>query len=312
MHTVGPRPSSFPPAPATRILGPVRDDADLTIGEFARRSGLSLKALRLYDARGILPPERVDPDNGYRYYAPGQLDRARTIALLRRLDMPLALVGDLVGRPGDELADTVRTWWAERRRELDDRGPAVDLVVRTVAAPDRRPDGPVTGFSSDDVVVTQTPARRVATIRRHVTQRELVATFMADVLTLRQHLADAGAATDHEFWVLFHGAVGPDGDGPVETCVPYEGHADPTGAIVLREEPAHRLASVPVTAQDCCYPQIIGAYLALEGWLAERGLDGTGPVRELYPVPWSDEGVVAHVAQPLPDPLTLPQGQTGG
>ncbi|GIG19636.1 MerR family transcriptional regulator [Cellulomonas chitinilytica] len=284
-------------------------DADLTIGEFARRSGLSLKALRLYDARGILPPERVDPGNGYRYYGAGQLDRARTIALLRRLDMPLALVGELLDGPEDRLAGTVRTWWADRRRELDDRGPAVDLVVRTLAtaadAPSRAGTTAVTGFTGADVVVERAPARRVATLRRHVSQPELVASFTADVLTLRRHLADAGASTGAEFWVLFHGAVGPDGDGPVETCVPYEGHADPAGPVVLREEPAHLLASVPVTAQDCRYPQIIGAYLALEGWFADHRLDGAGPVRELYPVPWSDEGVVAHVAQPLPDGADL-------
>ena len=44
----------------------------MTIGEFARRSGLSLKALRLYDARGLLQPVRVDPDSGYRHYDLGQ------------------------------------------------------------------------------------------------------------------------------------------------------------------------------------------------------------------------------------------------
>jgi DNA-binding transcriptional MerR regulator len=292
----------------------VRQDDDLTIGELARRSGLSLKALRLYDARGILRPARVDPANGYRHYSADQLERARTIALLRRLDMPLALVGEVLDGPGDALAGTVRDWWAARRRELDDRGPAVDLVVRTLAATAGPPDLAATGFGTADVVVEQVPARRVATVRRHVGQSELVAAFTADVLTLRQHLAAAGATCGAEYWVLFHGAVGPDGDGPVETCVPYEGRADPAGPVVLREEPAHALASVPVTAQDCRYPQIIGAYLALEGWFVEHGVEPDGPVRELYPVPWSDQGVVAHVAQPLPGKtsLTLPQGQAGG
>ncbi|WP_456818533.1 MerR family transcriptional regulator [Cellulomonas sp. URHB0016] len=278
----------------------MRPDADLTIGELARRSGLSLKALRLYDARGILPPARVDPDNGYRYYSPDQLEQARTIALLRRLDMPLALVADVLAGPGDELAGTVRTWWADRRRELDDRGPAVDLVVRTLAKTAGRPVLAVTGFSTSDVDVRQAPARRVASIRRHVGQPELVAAFTSDVLALRHHLAGSGATTGCEFWVLFHGAVGPDGDGPVETCVPYEGHADPAGEVVLREEPAALLAAVPVTAAQCRYPQIIGAYLALDGWFVEQGIEGSGPLRELYPVPWSDEGVVAHVAQPVP------------
>ena len=35
---------------------PVMEGNDLLIGEVAARSGLSRKALRLYEARGILPP----------------------------------------------------------------------------------------------------------------------------------------------------------------------------------------------------------------------------------------------------------------
>jgi MerR HTH family regulatory protein len=33
---------------------------EVSIGEFARRSRLSLKALRLYDELGVLVPSRVD------------------------------------------------------------------------------------------------------------------------------------------------------------------------------------------------------------------------------------------------------------
>ena len=83
-----------PPLPSDRRGSVV---SELSIGEFARRSGLSLKALRLYDARGLLPPVRVDDGSGYRFYAPEQLERAHTIALLRRLDMPLSTIADVLG-----------------------------------------------------------------------------------------------------------------------------------------------------------------------------------------------------------------------
>jgi len=60
----------------------------LTIGEFARAARLSPKALRLYDELGLLRPARVDEWSGYRYYAPGQLERARLVAWLRRVGLP--------------------------------------------------------------------------------------------------------------------------------------------------------------------------------------------------------------------------------
>jgi DNA-binding transcriptional MerR regulator len=62
----------------------------MSIGEFASRSRLSAKALRLYDEQGLLPPARVDADSGYRFYEPGQLKHARLIAALRELQVPLA------------------------------------------------------------------------------------------------------------------------------------------------------------------------------------------------------------------------------
>jgi len=68
------------------------DPALLTIGDVARASGLSPKALRLYDETGLLVPAEVDPSSGYRRYDPAQLGRARLVARLRLAGMPLARI----------------------------------------------------------------------------------------------------------------------------------------------------------------------------------------------------------------------------
>ena len=68
----------------------VWDVEEVSIGEFARRSRLSVKALRLYDELGVLVPARVDEASGYRYYDVAQLEAARLVAMLRQLDLPLA------------------------------------------------------------------------------------------------------------------------------------------------------------------------------------------------------------------------------
>jgi serine/threonine protein phosphatase PrpC len=101
----------------------------LTIGEFSRASRLSAKALRLYDELGLLRPVVVDPGNGYRRYAPDQLERARLVAWLRRIGMPLAEIRSVVELPVTQAADAVRDYW--RRVEVDTearRRLAADLV----------------------------------------------------------------------------------------------------------------------------------------------------------------------------------------
>jgi len=95
----------------------------LTIGEFARAARLSPKALRLYDELGLLRPHRVDQWSGYRYYAPSQLERARLVAWLRRIGMPLARIAAVVESPPAAAAAAVAEFlrvteadFAERQR----------------------------------------------------------------------------------------------------------------------------------------------------------------------------------------------------
>ena len=57
----------------------------LGIGEMARRSGLSVSALRYYDGAGLLVPASVDAASGYRRYRPDQVVTARVLANLRRV-----------------------------------------------------------------------------------------------------------------------------------------------------------------------------------------------------------------------------------
>ncbi|MFE6285581.1 MerR family transcriptional regulator [Streptomyces sp. NPDC057877] len=108
----------------------VDDTALLTIGAFARAARLSPKALRLYDELGLLPPARVDPLTGYRFYAPEQLDQARLVAWLRRLGMPLARI-----RRVCEATDTgaaareVRAFWAEVEADLATRRDLAAFLV---------------------------------------------------------------------------------------------------------------------------------------------------------------------------------------
>jgi DNA-binding transcriptional MerR regulator/effector-binding domain-containing protein len=74
----------------------------LSIGEFSRITGLSVKALRFYHEKGLLEPAHVDPATKYRSYDESQIDRARLILRLKDLQFPLEEVKDMLGRCNDE------------------------------------------------------------------------------------------------------------------------------------------------------------------------------------------------------------------
>ncbi|TYP83664.1 MerR family transcriptional regulator [Blastococcus xanthinilyticus] len=70
-----------------------------TIGEFGRATGLTPKALRLYDELDLVRPAEVDERSGYRYHRADQLERARLVARLRRIGMPLPRIRTRVAPP---------------------------------------------------------------------------------------------------------------------------------------------------------------------------------------------------------------------
>ncbi len=73
------------------------DEELLSIGRFARLSGVSIGALRHYHELGLLEPARVDSETAYRSYARGQLEEARLIARLRELELPLPEIRAILG-----------------------------------------------------------------------------------------------------------------------------------------------------------------------------------------------------------------------
>lgn len=60
-----------------------------TIGEMAELFDINIRTLRYYDDIGLLRPEEINPDTGYRYYSARQFERMNTIKYLRVLGMPL-------------------------------------------------------------------------------------------------------------------------------------------------------------------------------------------------------------------------------
>jgi serine/threonine protein phosphatase PrpC len=101
----------------------------LTIGDFARASGLTPKALRLYDDLGLLRPAEVDPSSGYRRYAREQLGQARLVATLRLVGMPLARIEEVLDAPPAAAARLVEAYWLQVEHDTSSRRDIVAVLV---------------------------------------------------------------------------------------------------------------------------------------------------------------------------------------
>ena len=93
----------------------------LDIREVARRTGLTSRALRFYEARGLLSPLRTY--NGARLYGRGELERIQHILALKRAGLTLSQIGKLTERAPIDLGALVDAQLKaidQRKTELDD------------------------------------------------------------------------------------------------------------------------------------------------------------------------------------------------
>ena len=245
----------------------------LPIGAFAQRSRLSHKALRLYAELGLLPPAWIDPETGYRYYRADQVDRARLIGLLRRLDMPLARIGRVLELAGPDASREVSRFWGEVEAE------AV-VKRRLVAYLERHLEG--RGELMYEVQIRDTPEQRVATITRSLTVEGLEAFIKESYGRLDTAIRTGGGRRDGAFFVIYHGEVNDDSDGPVEVCLPFAGGSPSTDGVNVRSEPAHREAFTTITRRQVEFPGILDAYAAVERWIHDTGEEISSAPREVY------------------------------
>ena len=66
-----------------------KEEKLLRIGELAKLSGISVKALHVYEKKNIIKPVYVDENTGYRYYSPNQFRLVES--LLELQDMGFSL-----------------------------------------------------------------------------------------------------------------------------------------------------------------------------------------------------------------------------
>lgn len=213
----------------------------MSIGEFARHSRLSPKALRLYDELGLLEPARVDDDSGYRYYSALQLDRAWLIAALRQLQIPLAEIKLIVSLEPDAAAARIRAHWNASETQHAARRDLARYLIDHLQG--KR-------HAMYDVATRDIPARSVLSVKRTVVGMDAVWAFGKEFISiLRNHDLPRIDGRAGAFYCIWWGEVSDDSDGPLEWCRPVP--TDPAQQLathvpelVLREEPAHREAFI--------------------------------------------------------------------
>ncbi len=102
------------------------NDTPMTIAEVAREFGMTLRALRFYEAKRLIAPQRRGAARLYR-----RSDRERIALILsgRRLGFTLAEIRDLVDRPGGKGLHLTREKCVEQINLLERQKRGIELAI---------------------------------------------------------------------------------------------------------------------------------------------------------------------------------------
>lgn len=200
----------------------------LSIGEFAGISQLSVKMLRHYDEIGLLEPAFVDA-NGYRYYRYEQAAKGSAIAELRKLDMALADIAEVVNANdpcrAHELLEAHRQRLGRQLADAERRLAHIERVLRRE---------PTMAYEVTEQLI---PAQRVASKRVSGpnTPESNQAQLSAGLADVWAAITAAGGTRDDvtgsPVVVIHHG---DESTFEQEVCIPIEKVA-PAGDVTVRE-----------------------------------------------------------------------------
>lgn len=106
------------------------------IGDIAKLFHLSVGILRHYEKQGLLQPEYIDPETGYRYYSTRQFESLNTIRYLRVLDTPLDQIAEFLKNRDinhiQELLRQQKETVIRKRKELETIERKIDNRLRQI------------------------------------------------------------------------------------------------------------------------------------------------------------------------------------
>jgi DNA-binding transcriptional MerR regulator len=258
-------------------------DADeVGIGEFARLSRLSPKALHRYEGNGVLEPTRVAQD-GARYYARGQLERAGLVSALRQVGIPLSEIRSALAAEGELRAERIAGFWAEAEAEHAARRRLVGSLIERLRGND------ASAGSMAYAVSTRTlPDRSVLTRTRDMLVEEQTAVREEFMRTFQ----DAGVAplpgAAGAPYIIYYGDVTADSDGPIEWCWPVADSraqelAERFPDLTLRTDPAHQEVYVHYGSTTLLHAaRIVLAAQSLLAWAHDQDRELVGGPRLVY------------------------------
>lgn len=246
----------------------------LKIGEFAKITGISIHMLRNYDKSGLLLPEQIDSESGYRYYSERQIMIANQIQLFKSLGFGLKEISTIQWNENDK--EQLKSFLQDKIKEKEQERSKIDEQIRQMKCAIGELDEKEQYAMK--VTIKKVPTRKVASVRKLIhTFPEEGQLWMILNTEGRQngiHFADVNYSYE-----IVHGIHRDTGEIDVEVQLVVDQFGEDNETIKFYEMPACEVAAIAFQGE---YDQITTIYPYIKNWVKKNGYEMNGKSFSTY------------------------------
>lgn len=249
----------------------------LSIGEFSRICEVTPKTLRYYEEIGLLYPEEISLENGYRYYSIKQLEKMLLINRLKSYKLSLEEIKSITAAKGISSEEEIFSALLRQRGMLLSQIDKISTVIRQIDfdIQQMKAGKSIMSYLLDiDVRLVEYPQQNILYLRRKLTQEECLNGYSPFFCKLYQRIATEKLTVMGPALTIYHNPG----------CEPFEFEIEfavPIKEVITGTRNFQNGLCVKSTLNGS-YANITSIYARQQEWAESNGYDLIKSPFELY------------------------------
>ncbi|MEI1419918.1 MerR family transcriptional regulator [Bacillus cabrialesii] len=249
----------------------------LSIGEFSKICKVSTKTLRYYDEIGLIHPEDINPENGYRYYSIRQLKEMLLINRLKSYRFSLEEIKTILDTDEDQAEEKLIFGLERKRQEVQAKIHAYEYTLTQMNQDMQRAEkgkSMMSWFDDIEVMLAETQPMNILYIRQMLSSDDYALGYEKYFSRLYERIAVDKLTLLGTPMTIYHSPEYNPAGNDTEFAIPIEETV--TGTRDLRAG----LCAKSVLKGP--YAELTAVYAKLREWVEDKGYELAQSPYEVY------------------------------
>ncbi|KAB1437829.1 MerR family transcriptional regulator [Candidatus Galacturonibacter soehngenii] len=248
----------------------------LTIGEFSNICKVSTKTLRYYAEIGLILPDAINEENGYRYYSIEQLEKMLFINRLKSYHFSLEEIKEIL-KSEEQIEEKLFLALAHKKKDMEQKAKELDKTLQQLdhdLAHLKQGKSIMSYLEEIEVQLVEVPKMYLMSIRKMVHEYEFADEYKNSFCNLFQKIQNKNLTMYAPPMVLFHSAefspLGLDTEFAIPIVEYAKGTRDFTPGLCLK------------TVLKGSYSNLSSVYAKQREWAETKGYESSNALYEVY------------------------------